>query len=54
MADYPILTAIVVAPILGAMLVLAKKHALATPITEIAYTHMQACAARRKRESTAT
>jgi 2-dehydropantoate 2-reductase len=39
--------------ILGAMLALAKKHALAAPIAEMAYAHMQAYAARRKRESTA-
>lgn len=37
--------------ILGAMLALARKHSLATPITEVAYTHMQAYAARRRRES---
>lgn len=37
--------------VLGAMLALAKKHALPTPLLEIAYTHMQAYAARRKRES---
>jgi 2-dehydropantoate 2-reductase len=37
--------------ILGAMLALAKRHSLSTPIMEIAYTHMQAYAARRKRES---
>jgi 2-dehydropantoate 2-reductase len=39
--------------ILGAMLALAKKHSLSTPIMEIAYTHMQAYAARRTRESAA-
>jgi 2-dehydropantoate 2-reductase len=39
--------------ILGAMLALAKKHGLATPIVEIAYTHMQAYAARRRREAAA-
>ena len=39
--------------ILGALLALAKKHALATPLLEIAYAHMQAYAARRKRESSA-
>ena len=37
--------------ILGALLALAKKHSLQTPAVEIAYTHMQAYAARRKRES---
>ncbi|MBS0336611.1 MAG: 2-dehydropantoate 2-reductase [Proteobacteria bacterium] len=39
--------------ILGAMLALARKHSLAAPITEVAYTHMQAYAARRKRETAA-
>jgi len=37
--------------ILGAMLFLAKKHALAAPVTEMADTHMQAYAARRRREA---
>jgi len=37
--------------VLGAMLALARKHALSTPMIEIAYTHLQAYAARRKRES---
>ncbi len=37
--------------ILGALLVLAKKHSLQTPVMEIAYTHMQAYAARRRREA---
>lgn len=35
--------------VLGAMLALAEKHALPTPLLEIAYTHLQAYAARRKR-----
>jgi 2-dehydropantoate 2-reductase len=37
--------------ILGAMLARAKKHRLPAPVLEIAFTHMQAYAARRKRES---
>jgi 2-dehydropantoate 2-reductase len=37
--------------ILGALLDLAKKHSIAAPILEIAYTHMQAYDARRARES---
>jgi len=36
--------------ILGAMLVLARRHGLATPVLEIAATHLEAYAARRKRE----
>jgi 2-dehydropantoate 2-reductase len=36
--------------ILGAMLALARKHGLATPVLEIAATHLEAYAARRKRE----
>lgn len=39
--------------ILGAMLALAKKHALPAPIVEMAHTSMQAYAARRRRESAA-
>jgi 2-dehydropantoate 2-reductase len=38
--------------ILGAMLALARKHGLATPVLEIAATHLEAYAARRKREAT--
>lgn len=37
--------------VLGAMLALAKKHSIPAPILEIAYTHLQAYAARRVRES---
>jgi 2-dehydropantoate 2-reductase len=36
--------------ILGAMLALARKHGLPTPVLEIAVTHLEAYAARRKRE----
>ena len=36
--------------ILGAMLALARKHGLATPVLEIAATHLEAYAARRMRE----
>jgi 2-dehydropantoate 2-reductase len=36
--------------ILGAMLALARKHRIATPVLEIAATHLEAYAARRKRE----
>jgi len=36
--------------ILGAMLATARRHALATPILEIAATHLEAYAARRQRE----
>jgi 2-dehydropantoate 2-reductase len=36
--------------ILGAMLATARRHALATPVLEIAATHLEAYAARRKRE----
>jgi len=39
--------------ILGAMLALARTHALATPVLEIAATHLEAYAARRMREKTA-
>ena len=39
--------------ILGAMLAAARKHRLATPVLEIAATHLEAYAARRKREKTA-
>jgi len=38
--------------ILGAMLALARAHGLATPVLEIAATHLEAYAARRKREKT--
>jgi 2-dehydropantoate 2-reductase len=38
--------------ILGAMLALARKHGLATPVLEIAATHLEAYAARRQREKT--
>jgi 2-dehydropantoate 2-reductase len=38
--------------ILGAMLALARKHSLAAPMLEIAATHLEAYAARRKREKT--
>lgn len=37
--------------ILGALLTLAKKHSIATPVMEIAYANLQAYAARRKREA---
>ena len=37
--------------ILGALLALARKHGLATPVLEIAATHLEAYAARRKREA---
>jgi 2-dehydropantoate 2-reductase len=37
--------------ILGALLALARKHALATPVLEIAATNLEAYAARRKREN---
>lgn len=36
--------------ILGALLALARKHGLATPLLEIAATHLETYAARRKRE----
>jgi len=36
--------------ILGAMLATARKHGLATPVLEIAATHLEAYAARRRRE----
>lgn len=36
--------------ILGALLALARKHGLATPVLEIAATNLEAYAARRKRE----
>jgi 2-dehydropantoate 2-reductase len=36
--------------ILGAMLAIARKHGLATPVLDIAATHLEAYAARRKRE----
>ncbi len=38
--------------ILGALLGLARKHGLATPVLEIAATNLEAYAARRKREKT--
>jgi 2-dehydropantoate 2-reductase len=37
--------------ILGAMLALARKHGLATPVLEIAAAHLEAYAVRRKRET---
>ena len=37
--------------ILGAMLALARKHGLATPVLEIAATNLEAYAARKKREA---
>jgi 2-dehydropantoate 2-reductase len=37
--------------ILGELLALARRHALATPILEIAATHLEAYAARRSREA---
>ena len=37
--------------ILGALLARARKHGLATPLLEIATTHLEAYAARRRRES---
>lgn len=40
--------------VLGAMLALAAKHAVPAPTLEIAYTHLQAHAARRVRESQRT
>lgn len=39
--------------ILGAMLSIARKHGLASPVLEIAATHLEAYAARRKREKAA-
>jgi 2-dehydropantoate 2-reductase len=39
--------------ILGALLALARKHALAAPVLEVAATHLEAYAARRRRESAA-
>ena len=38
--------------ILGALLALARKHGLATPVLEIAATNLEAYAARKKREKT--
>jgi len=37
--------------ILGAMLRLARTHGLSTPLLEIATTHLETYAARRKRET---
>jgi 2-dehydropantoate 2-reductase len=37
--------------ILGAMLALARRHSLAAPVLEIAVTHLEAYAARRRREN---
>jgi 2-dehydropantoate 2-reductase len=37
--------------VLGAMLALARKHGLATPVLEIAVTHLEAYEARRRRET---
>jgi 2-dehydropantoate 2-reductase len=39
--------------ILGAMLALARKHSLSSPTLEVAATHLEAYAARRRRESQA-
>ena len=39
--------------ILGAMLALARRHSLATPVLEIAATHLDTYAARRAREAAA-
>lgn len=39
--------------ILGALLALAKKHGVATPLLEVAATHLEAYAARRAREGLA-
>ena len=36
--------------ILGALLARARKHGIATPVLEVAATHLEAYAARRKRE----
>lgn len=36
--------------ILGALLALARKHGVATPMLEVAATHLEAYAARRARE----
>jgi 2-dehydropantoate 2-reductase len=36
--------------ILGALLAIARRHALATPVLEMAATHLEAYAARRRRE----
>jgi 2-dehydropantoate 2-reductase len=36
--------------ILGALLATARRHALATPVLEIAATHLEAYAARKRRE----
>ena len=38
--------------ILGALLVLARKHGMSTPLLEVAATNLEAYAARRKREQT--
>ena len=38
--------------ILGALLALGRKHALSTPVLEIAATHLEAYAARKAREKT--
>ena len=40
-------------PILGTLLALARKHAVATPVLEVAATHLEAYAARRRRETAA-
>ncbi|TAN53854.1 MAG: oxidoreductase, partial [Betaproteobacteria bacterium] len=39
--------------ILGSLLALARKHALATPVLEVAVTHLEAYAVRRRREAAA-
>jgi len=40
--------------ILGSLLALARGHALATPVLEVAATHLEAYAARRRREAAAS
>lgn len=39
--------------ILGSLLALARKHAVVTPVLEVAVTHLEAYAARRRREAAA-
>ena len=40
--------------ILGELLALARKHGIATPLLEVAVTHLEAYAARKRREALAT
>lgn len=40
--------------ILGTLLMLARKHGVATPLLEVAATHLEAYAARKRREAAAT